>query len=510
MTGEGAAPRRGGWPGWPIAGAAFGLGAVIATGQAPWGFWYLALPALAAATALVARAPSARGAAWAGLFAGAGHFGLALFWIVEPFLIDAARHGWMAPFALVLMGFGLALFWAAAAAGAQRLGRGLAARAAAFAVLLTAAEIARGYLFTGFPWAQPGHVWIGTPVDQVAALAGPHALTLLIAGLAALAVAAPRAGTATALAVLAAVWAAGAARLAQPLPVQADAPMLRLVQPNAEQALKWEDALAHAHFDRLLDLTAAAPVAGQPVADLTIWPETAVPYLLDQAPGALREISMAAENRAVVTGIQRTQGWRGWNSMAVLGPEGTVTAIYDKHHLVPFGEYVPFGDLVFRLTGITAFAAQEGYGYTPGTGPAVLDLGPRLGRVLPLICYEAVFASIPRAAPGRADWILQITNDAWFGTLTGPWQHYAQARLRATEQGLPLIRVANTGVTAVVDAHGREVAAMGLGKRGFLDARLPGPLPPTPYARWGEWPVMLVLLAGFAGLLVWRRQPARP
>ncbi|HSF65717.1 MAG TPA: apolipoprotein N-acyltransferase, partial [Paracoccaceae bacterium] len=270
------------------------------------------------------------------------------------------------------------------------------------------------------------------------------------------------------------------------------------------------DALAHAHFDRLLDLTAAPPVAGQPAADLTIWPETAVPYLLEQAPGALREMSMAAENRAVITGIQRTEGWRGWNSLAVLGPEGAVTAIYDKHHLVPFGEYIPFGDLVFRLTGIAAFAAQEGFGYTAGAGPAVLDLGPRLGRALPLICYEAVFPGIARAAPGRADWILQITNDAWFGTLTGPWQHYAQARLRATEQGLPLIRVANTGVTAVVDAHGRAVVAMGLGRRGFLDARLPGALPPTPYARWGELPVILVWLAGFAALLVWRRRPARP
>ncbi|HSF64729.1 MAG TPA: apolipoprotein N-acyltransferase, partial [Paracoccaceae bacterium] len=244
MTGAGAAPRRGGWPGWPLAGAAFGLGAVMATGQAPWGFWYLALPALAAVTALVARVPQARAAAWAGLFAGAGHFGLALSWIIEPFLIDVARHGWMAPFALVLMAFGLALFWAAAAGAAHRLGRGVASRAVAFALLLTGAEAARGVLFTGFPWAQPGHVWIGTPVDQLAALAGPHALTLLVAGLAAAAVAAPRAGTAVALAVLAGVWAAGAARLAQPLPERAEAPLLRLVQPNAEQALKWEDALA--------------------------------------------------------------------------------------------------------------------------------------------------------------------------------------------------------------------------------------------------------------------------
>lgn len=498
------------WPDWSGAGAAFGLGAIAATGQAPWSLWFLTIPALAALALLVGRATDARAAAWAGLFAGAGHFGLALFWIVEPFLIAPERHGWMAPFALVAMAFGLALFWAAAAAGAHRLGQGRGTRAAALALLLTVAEILRGVLFTGFPWAQPGHALIGTPLDQIAALGGPHLLTLLVLLAGALPVAAPRAGSAAALALLAATWGWGATRLAHPLPPRDDAPTLRLVQPNTAQSLKWEDALAHAHFERLLALTEAEPVPGQPLPDLTIWPETAVPYLLDDAPGALREIALAAGDRPVATGIQRTEGWRGWNSLAVIGAGGVVTGLYDKHHLVPFGEYIPFGDVVFRLTGIAAFAAQEGYGYTAGTGPAVLDLGPKLGRALPLICYEAVFPGIPRGAPERADWILQITNDAWFGKLTGPFQHHAQARLRAVEQGLPLIRVANTGISAVVDARGREVITLGLGRQGYVDARLPAPLPATAYARWGEWPIWVLLLAGLAALAAIRLRRADP
>jgi apolipoprotein N-acyltransferase len=206
-----------------------------------------------------------------------------------------------------------------------------------------------------------------------------------------------------------------------------------------------------------------------------------------------------------VTGVQRVEGFRFWNSMAVVGPGGVITGRYDKHHLVPFGEYIPFGDQMYRWFGLVAFAAQEGNGYSPGAGPAVLDLGPGLGRALPLICYEAVFPQDLRRAPGRADWILQITNDAWFGEWTGPYQHLAQAQLRAIEQGLPMVRVANTGVSALIDARGRVVDSLPLGQAGYLDVVLPGALPPTPYQRWGEGPVGLLL----AGLGLWLLALAR-
>ncbi|QYK41428.1 MAG: apolipoprotein N-acyltransferase [Paracoccaceae bacterium] len=483
--------------GWPLRGAAFGLGAVAATGQAPLSFWWLALPALSVLTLAVARAATPRQAAALALWAGAGHFGLGLSWIVEPFLVDAPRHGWMAPLAVVLMAFGLALFWAVAGWMSARL-QGVAARAMGFALALTAVEAARGVVLTGFPWALPGHVWIGTPVMQAAAHVGANGLTLIAAVAAALPVAFRWRGGGAAAAMVAGLWVWGSVRLADVPAPPPDAPVLRLVQPHAEQHLKWDADLARRHLDVALDLTRGNP--GAPVPDLVIWPETALPYVLDSAPGALALIAEAGGGAPVAVGAQRSDGgWRAWNSLAVIGPDGGVGAVYDKHHLVPFGEYMPMGDLLFAWFGLRAFAAQEGHGYSAGPGPALLDLGPGLGRVLPLICYEAVFPAALRAPGGRADWILQITNDAWFGTLTGPYQHLAQARLRAVEQGLPLVRVANTGVSAVIDARGGVVATIPLGVRAARDLTLPVAAPPTIYARYGETPFWL-LWAGCAAM----------
>jgi apolipoprotein N-acyltransferase len=304
-------------------------------------------------------------------------------------------------------------------------------------------------------------------------------------------------------AALAIVWGIGLWVLTQPLPTPRGA-VLRLVQPNAEQALKWDPALARQHFDVLLSHTAAD---GSP--DLVIWPETALPYLLERYGELAPMIAGAAKGVPVALGAQREDGARFWNTLAVITPEGQVGPRYDKHHLVPFGEYIPFGDLAFRLFGLRAFAAQEGAGYTAGTGPALLDFGPRLGRALPLICYEAVFPQDVNAAPARPDWLLQITNDAWFGTLSGPFQHADQARMRAIEQGLPLVRVANTGVTAVYDARGRVLTDLPFGTEAHLDAPLPAALPPTAFSRFGEAPV-LVLLAGLALFLNQRQNPKLP
>lgn len=440
------------------------------------------------------------------LFAGAGHFAAALFWIVEPFLVDAPRHGWMAPFALILIALGMALFWAGAAALAAWLGRSPARRALALAVALAGADALRSYALTGFPWALFGHVWIGTPVAQAAAVIGPLGLSLLTTGAAALAAMAPRRGPVAAALLLAAVWAGGAWRLAQPDPAPQRVAQLRLIQPNAAQDLKWLPEMQEMFFQRMLAQTAAAP-ASAPAAsppDLIIWPETAVPWLLNNPGPVLDMISQAAGGRPVVLGIQRSEGLRYFNSLAVIGPGGAVGEVYDKHHLVPFGEYMPAGDLLGRL-GIGAFAARQGNGYTSGPGPALLDLGP-LGHVLPLICYEAVFPQDLNAAPGRADWILQATNDAWFGALSGPYQHLAQARLRAIEQGLPLVRAANTGVSAVIDAKGRVLASLPLNTDGVLDAALPAAYPPTPYARTGDVPMLALVSLLLLGLVTIRRR----
>lgn len=486
---------------------AFALGLAVAAGQAPLGWWVLSIAALMLMPGLLWLVQSWRVAAWRGWFLGLGHFSGALFWIVEPFLVDIGRHGWMAPFALVLLAGGLALFWAAAFGLAARLGRGPVRRIAWLILTLSGAEILRSVLFTGFPWALIGHVWIGTPLMQAAAVFGAHGLTLwtLVAAALPVLLGGGR-GAVAAIAMMALPAGYGLWRLpAAPVAPASPPVTVRLVQPNAAQHLKWAPEMIPVFHERLLDLTAAPPAPGAPRPDLVIWPETAIPWLLEDAAGVLAEIAGAGQGARVILGLQRRDGAGAWfNTLAVTDPDGGVQALYDKHHLVPFGEYMPLMAL-FARAGIFGLATGETGGYAAGSGPQVLDLGTA-GRVLPLICYEAIFANDIARAPGRADWMVQITNDAWFGQLAGPWQHLALARLRAVEQGLPLMRAANTGISAAIDPYGRVIAALPLGESGFLDAGLPAPLPPTFYARYGDWPVFALLL--LAGLFLARRPQA--
>ena len=466
----------------------FALGAGMALGLEPFGLWPLTLVALALIIAKAARGH----AAWVGWLAGVGYFGVGLSWIVEPFLVDWARHGWMAPFALVVMACGMALFWALG----FWLGARLPNRALGLVAGLTLAEFARGYALTGFPWALVSHIWVGTPVAQLVALIGPFGLALLTTLIAAMAARFKLRGVAGGAALLGLGWAYGLYTLSQPTPLDAGV-TLRLVQPNAPQQAKWDPVQTQIFYERLLAAT-SAPLGPLGKVDLVIWPETALPYFVEENPDLPAQITAAAQGAAVAVGLQRLQqsaeGSRAWNSLKVYGAGGQELATYDKHHLVPFGEYIPLGDLAYQWFGLRSFAAQTGAAYTAGPGPMVLDLGAKLGKVVPLICYEAVFPQDLRVAD-RADWILQITNDAWFGTVSGPFQHAAQARLRAIEQGLPLVRVANTGLTEVIDARGRITGQLPFGTSGFLDATLPGALSAPLYARWGEIPA-LVLLAG--------------
>ncbi len=474
-------------------------GLAAGAGQAPVSAVPVALAGLALLLWLARDAGGPVGAARIGWWAGTAYFALTLHWIVEPFLVDAARHGWMAPFALVLLSGGLALFWA----GALGLARGLGGAGPAFwpaaAAALAGAEILRALVLTGFPWSLLGYVWTDGPGAQIAAWTGPFGLTLLTCLLAAgTAAAGPRpAGVAALLAAWLLPVGLGALRAPAPLPGP-EAPVLRIVQPNAPQDEKWQPGRAEAFFDRALDLTAAP---GDP--ELVIWPETSVPYGIEPGHPALDRIARAAAGARVAFGAQRVAGARFYNTLFVTGPDGRIAASYDKHHLVPFGEYVPLGDLAARL-GIYGLAAGEGFGYSAGPGPRLVDLG-RFGRALPLICYEAIFPE-EVGAPERPAWLLQITNDAWFGTFAGPQQHLAQARMRAIEQGVPMVRAANTGISAVIDARGGVVDSLPLGVAGRIDAALPPAAAATPYARGGDWPAALAILACLGAGLALRRR----
>jgi apolipoprotein N-acyltransferase len=484
-----------------LAGAGAGLG------QAPFDLWLATPLGLAALLLVVAGAPDGRSAFLRGLAGGAGHFALTLHWIVEPFFVTPEVHGWMAPFALVLFAGGLALFWAMASWAAVRLAASPVGRVALLAPLLTLAEALRSTILTGFPWALPGHALIDTPWLGLGGLVGAHGMTLLV-----LAVASLWAG--------AALRGRGALVLGLSLPLLLvpyvlpragapdagpDAPVVRLVQPNAAQHLKWREDMIPVFWQRGRDLTAAPadPDLGPPA--LVIWPETSLPVVLDRSDAARVQLAQAAGGAQVMIGVQRFEGFSVRNSLALLAPGGPVAAVYDKHHLVPFGEYLPLQGLAERLD-IRALAAVMPGGYGPGPGPVAIDLGPELGTAFPMICYEAIFPGYIRQLDARPDWMAHVTNDAWFGTFSGPWQHLALARLRAAEQGLPVLRAANTGVSAVIDARGRILAALALGEAGYLDARLPPALPPTLYARTGDWPAILLALLFAGGIALAERR----
>ena len=501
-------------PGWVgrratrVLAAGVVAGLIAGFGQAPFNLWPATLLGLALGYALLRAAPSLRRATLTGWAVGLGYFGLTLIWITQPFLVDIRAHGWMAPFAWVFMAGGLALFWGAGFGLARWLSPTGRFGWLAFAAAMGAMELGRAHLWTGFPWGGPGLAWIGTPVAQIAGLVGAFGLSVASFAGSALIARAARARSAAALAAVAALLASafglGWLVSSGPAPEPENPVRLRLVQPNAAQHLKWDPDWVGRFYERALALTREAPEGAAP--DLVIWPEAAVPTLLGAYPQIQAEIAAAAAPAPVVAGILRLDGTRAYNSLVVFGPDGGAAALYDKHHITPFGEYVPLGDLLGRF-GIHGLAARDGYGYSRGPGPALLDLPGPLGTTLPLICYEAIFARDLRAAPGRADWILQVTNDAWFGSFSGPYQHLVQARFRAIEFGLPLVRAANTGVSAVIDARGHVVSKLQLNEAGHLDADLPGARPPTLYARLGDWPLgaaIFAILAAFAALAATR------
>ncbi len=489
-----------GWPVWARLAAAGLLGAFAAFGLAPWGYWAATLVGLILVVPLFLASETPRRAAWLGWVFATGYFAHALSWITEPFLVDAERHAWMAPFALVFMAGGLALFWALAFWFARRVGGRPVQQGLLLSLALALVECARGYVLTGFPWAGIAQVWVDTPIAQVLSLIGPYGLGALTFA-ATLPLGAALAGSRSAwgllvpavLTISSMVLALGYA--ASRPEVRLTEHVVRLVQPNAPQHQKWDPEFAPLFFARQVEFTAA-----EPRPDLIVWPETSVPAWLGNAQPFLAAVTNAAQGTPVVLGIQRGDGARIFNSMIYLGPEGQQEGLYDKHHLAPFGEYVPFGNLMARF-GIYGMAATTGNGFSAGPGATLMDVGP-LGKALPLICYEAVFTQDVLSAPGRADFLLQITNDAWFGTRSGPFQHLAQARMRAIEQGLPMMRAANTGVSAMIDPQGRVTGSLGLGQAGYVDAVLPGPQAPTIYARMGDIPVFFTLLVLFA--LHWR------
>lgn len=472
--------------GWRRLAAAAGLGASAALALPPADAVPVLLVAFPGLLWLLAGVRGGRGAFAVGWFFGFGHHLIGLYWVSFALFTDIERFWWALPLSAaglpVLMAMFSGLATLAYHALARRgLGHGLAAPFL-FAACWCALEWARGHAFTGFPWNLVGYSWDGVlPVLQLVSVVGVYGLGLLTVAVAALPAAladrsVPRTRTLAALAcglgVFASVGAWGAWRLGAD-PGTVAGVRLRLVQPDIDQRLKWDPAERERNFLTHLALS-RRPAADPPT--VVVWAETAVPYFLEHDPD--RRAAVAAvtpPGGLTITGVPRVttlpDGSRGFtNGLIAIDDAGTVRAAYDKAHLVPFGEYVP-------LRRWMPFGAIAGNGaeFTPGPGPVTLPL-PGLPPVSPLICYEAIFPGdvVANGAP-RPSWLLNLTNDAWYGHSAGPHQHFAIARVRAVEEGLPLVRVANTGISGVVDAYGRVTAQLALGERGVLDADLPNP-----------------------------------
>jgi apolipoprotein N-acyltransferase len=505
--------------GWRSVALAFVSGLLSALSFAPFGIFPLLLLSFAVLVLLLDGARAGPRPIWRsaliGWAYGFGQFLAGLYWVAYAFLVDPLEHAWQIPFVALLFPGGLALFQAAACALYVAFWRPGWPRIFLFTATYALAEWLRGHILTGFPWNLPGYGWgASLAVLQSVSLFGVYGLTLLTilfgASLALVFGEGPARRIPAALALLfVLLWIGGEARLWTTVAGSVPGVRLRIVQPNVAQADKYVPTLRAAHWNELLGLSIARH---DPPPTHIIWPEAAPPFLLARSPQALDDIALlTGRDKTLMTGAARAElGPDGkpvvHNSFYIFGPGGRLLATYDKFHLVPFGEYVPFPQVLHAL-GIDKLVNQPG-SFASGSGPRTYAV-PGAPPVGPLICYEILF---PAEVVGdrRPGWFVNVTDDSWFGpaSSTGPYQHFLVARVRAIEEGIPVARAANTGISTVIDPLGRVVAALGVDKAGVVDASLPKSLAPTPFTRLGHLGFWLMLLACAAAGLAMRRRLA--
>ena len=475
--------------GWRRAVTAFIAGAIAVLAQAPFDFfaacfvsfpvlvWLLDGAASEGAKGTFGRLLPAFATGW---WFGFGYFLAGLWWIGNALLVDADEFAWALPLAIILLPACLGLFYGLAAALARIVWANDIGRIAALAAGFGLAEWLRTILFTGFPWNAIGYAAMPIPLfmQSVAeiGLYGVNAVAVFVFAMPAL-LGAQRnrlMGFAAIIAIVAVAAGYGTWRLGvQPDDVTRTV-AVRIVQPSINQSGKWDRALRDSIFSSQIELSALEPDGDKPPPQLIVWPETSVPFLFNERPDALVAIGdLLDEEQILLAGAVRIEAGAGdspryYNSIVAIDGTGEIVAAADKVHLVPFGEYLPFGDLL-RSVGLRELVTAPGL-FSAGSSRRLLELADGI-RLLPMICYEIIFPG-ELAGAEHAQVILNVTNDAWYGNTPGPFQHFRQAQVRAVEAGLPLIRAANNGISAVVDAHGRVVDAFGLNAVGSLDVEL--------------------------------------
>jgi apolipoprotein N-acyltransferase len=517
--------------GWRRRLIALVAGAISAFAMAPYDLWpllALTFPVLVwlidGAGAGVAGLRASFGAGW---WFGFGYFLAGLYWIGMALLVEADQFGWLLPLAVVAIPAGLALFTGGGALLARLLWTPGPPRILAFAAGLTVAEWLRGHVLTGFPWNSFGQALASMPaIAQTASMIGLWGLTLItLVTLASPATLAdppeatkrPWLMPAISVVLLLALAGVGLHRLTTTDAATVTGVRLRIMQPNLPQDEKFKPSAKQKVLDLYKSVSdrATGPDA-RGVRDVThlIWPESAFPFFLERDADALAQIAdMLPPGVVLITGAARIEDARGgqsrpkvFNSIRVLGDDGAILSTYDKVHLVPFGEFLPLQNFLEGL-GLQQLTRVRG-GFTPGAARQTLSI-PRLPPAAPLICYEVIFPGQVQSEGTRPAWLLNVTNDAWFGRTPGPHQHFAQSRLRTIEEGLPLVRVANNGISAVVDPLGRIVRSLPLGAEGVIDSGLPRAIEPTIYARLGDAPTLFAVLLLVVAVLVYRRARAQ-
>jgi apolipoprotein N-acyltransferase len=441
---------------------------------------------------------------------GFGYFLAGLWWIGRAFLVDAEQFLWLMPVAVVAMPAGLAFFTGLGAALAQILWSPGAGRVLALAIGLSVSDWLRGVVLTGFPWNAFGYgLAANTVLMQPAALIGLYGLSffcVLILASPVTLLAGHRRFPAALAGVFVLVAAGGAYRLASAPTGEVPGVRLKLMQPNLDQGKKWKPEFQREIVADYVSLTLGADGKGLDGITHVIWPESAFPFLLDRSPWALKTIGEMLPAKAVLlTGAIRGEPPgpgevrpHYYNALMAVDSNGRVEATFDKFHLVPFGEYLPLR-IFLAATSLSRFLFPTD-DFAAGPGPRTMD-GLGAPPFSPIICYEAIFPGEVTDRHNRPQWLLNVTNDGWFGMTTGPWQHLHQARMRAVEEGLPMVRAANTGISGVFDGVGRSLGQVGLGERGTLDAPLPIAQSETLYSKFGNT-VFFSLVVLVSGLVL--------
>jgi len=470
---------------------------------APFNFYLILIPIFSGLLLLLQPIKSPKRGFWVGLSFGFGYFATGVFWVSVSFSKVGLGH--LMPFVVLGFSFLLAIFPALACALTVLWQRNALQQVLLFCALWSATEWTRGHILSGFPWNLVGYA-LDLPMLQLSAWVGIYGLSFLTIFLATVWVSRSHKVIILSCCLAATLWCGGFYRIKQGQAFRdGDTGInMRLVQPSIQQEEKWTAG----HLKRNIGIhVALSELEAEKPLKVIIWPEAAIPCFLDRDPELLKAIcGSIPEGAVLLTGAPRhednAQGMKIWNSFFALNNRGEVLGVYDKAHLVPFGEYVPFRKIL-PIEKLTAGTID----YTEGDKVKTLNI-PGIPPFSPLICYEAIFPGKVVDPGSRPRWLLNLTNDAWYGHTSGPYQHLSIVRVRAIEEGLPLVRVANNGISAVIDPYGRILYQLELDEIGFIDFCLPQNFSDgTVFSSFHQIPfVFMMIIALLGGYLVRNRK----